>query len=76
MTGLSLDTKRYFIMCHKGKVSTFSFEDQSKSSQFNTPKNVCSICQQPDCWTAAPQEGGSSLYINDMQIDFMFLVVL
>lgn len=34
MTVLSLDTKRYSIMCHKGKVSTFSFKISQKVLNF------------------------------------------
>lgn len=30
MAVLSLDTKRYFIKCHKGKVSTVSFKISQK----------------------------------------------
>lgn len=61
MTELSLDTKRYLIMCHKDKTSTFSFKISLKKKK----KILNLLLLKTDLLFAGiqlAQEGGNGLY--------------
>lgn len=63
MTVLSLDTKRYFIICHKGKLSTLSFKISQKVLNFLLLKTYIPFANMQ---TAGPQlprkEGAVSIH--------------